>query len=519
MTQQRSSLVSPARGLARLLAGGLLTLLLSWSAVPAFAQEKATAETASDSASEKDGKAEEKKEEKKSDTLKVAKEKLEVLVQTDGTFQSTETEEIILAPEKWTSLKVETVLPHGSKVNEGDPLLVLATEDIDKELDSLKRSVEAQTLAVRLAQDELRFLKESTAMDLQQAELSARIAAEELEYYENVREERSLKGADLALRMAKFRLEYAQEELDQLRQMYEADDLTEPTEEIILKRTARDVEMAQHSLEEAELRHERQTQVLFPREKRSLVDTQARAALSQAKSAVALPLQFRKKEIEFEQLEKDFADKKDRLQRLQQDRQLMTVYAPRGGLLYYGAATRGKWGDLPMREKQLTPGASVAPHQVLMTIVNPAALEVVLGLSESQLALVSPGQPVVIRPEAVRNLQLRGEVVEVKPVVQSDGKYPALVKLDTLPSRTSLTPGMSGKVTILAYRNESAVMIPESALFRDDFSERSDPYVWLAAEEGAEPKKKYVRVGHTKDKKVEILEGLSVGDEILKSAP
>ncbi len=495
---------SCAACLIALLAGGV-----------AFAQEN----SAPNQNASPDKEAAKAEPEKKETTLKLKEEKLQVLVETDGVFQSSETEELILKPEKWASLKVESVVSHGSQVNEGDPLLVLATEDLDKELDSLKRSVQASDLMLRLAVDELRFLKESTAMDLQQSDLAARIAAEELDYYQRIREARDLKSAQLGLDMAKFRLEYAQEELNQLMQMYEADDLTEATEEIILKRTARDVEMAQHGLEEAELRYERQTQVLFPREKQSLVDTQARTALSKAKTSVTLPMLFRKKELDVEQLEKDLADKKERLQALQQDRQQMTVYAPRGGLAFYGQATRGRWGDLPAREKQLIPGSVIPPHQVLLTIVNPASLEVVLSLTESQLGIVAPGQPVIIRPESIQNLRLRGEISDVSRIVQSDGKYLALVKLQSLPAQSQLTPGMTGKVSILAYENAAALLVPESAVFQDDFSEKPDPYVWVQATADAEPAKRFVKLGHRKEKQVEILEGLKAGDEILKSPP
>lgn len=125
----------------------------------------------------------------------------------------------------------------------------------------------------------------------------------------------------------------------------------------------------------------------------------------------------------------------------------------------------------------------------------------------------------IIRPESIQNLRLRGEISDVSRIVQSDGKYLALVKLQSLPAQSQLTPGMTGKVSILAYENAAALLVPESAVFQDDFSEKPDPYVWVQATADAEPAKRFVKLGHRKEKQVEILEGLKAGDEILKSPP
>ena len=51
-------------------------------------------------------------------------------------------------------------------------------------------------------------------------------------------------------------LAYAAEELNQLKKMYEADDLTEETEEIILQRAQNQYDRAKFSLEAAKIRNE-----------------------------------------------------------------------------------------------------------------------------------------------------------------------------------------------------------------------------------------------------------------------
>ena len=450
--------------------------------------------------------------------LEVKIEKLQILLEVDGIFQSTASREILLQPEVWSGFKIEQVAPHGSAVNAGDPLLTFDETDYDKELVNLQKSIESSQLTLQLAGDELRFLKESTAMDLEQSQRSAEIAAEDLNYYRDVREARDLLSANLALKMAEFRLEYASEELKQLTQMYEADDLTEQTEEIILKRTARDVEMAQHALEEAKLRHTRQIETLMPREKQGLIDTQARTALAKAKSVVSLPIALKKKELDFEQLKKDLSEKQERLQKLKADREWLTVTAPISGLVYYGQATVGKWSEITTREKQLRPQASAPTQQVLMTIVDPQKLEVLLGLSETQLAQIRDGQLAVIKPQSVLGERLRGRVNSISTVQQGDGKFAVTVELQQPEQPLPITPGMTCKTIIRIHENSEAILVPETAVFRDEFGDDLQPYVWLHQPDAA-PVRQPVEVGFTKNGRIEILSGLEPGTQILKKAP
>jgi len=492
-----------------------------------FAQESTTEETSAEKADAKtddedgeDKDTENKDAEKKEpETLTVESGELLIKLETEGRLAAVEYDEVILTPEEWSSLKVERVVAHGAKVTEGDQILKLETKDLDEQIENMERSLQTSTLALRLATDELRFLKESTAMDLEQVDRTAKNAADDLKYYQEIQEEQDLKSAELSLKMAQFRLEYAQEELTQLQQMYEADDLTEQTEEIILKRTARDVEMADHALEQAKLRYDRQIETSMPREKQSMIDREARAALSKAKSVVVLPIQLRKKELEVEQLENSLAKQKEKLDNLKADREMMSVTASRSGIVFYGQAKNGKWGEIATREKQLIPGGSVGSNQVILTIVDPAKLELLASVDESQLANLEKGQTVSVRPEAIRNGRIWGRVKSVDPVVQADGKFLLSVELQAQEEALPLTPGMSCKLVVLIHRDDEAILVPKSAVFRDEFSEDNGPYVWLVAEDGAEPEKQPVTVGYTQGDKIQIVEGLSVGDEILKKAP
>ena len=67
----------------------------------------------------------------------------------------------------------------------------------------------------------------------------------------------AVKSAEFMVKYYDFMLNYEQDELTQLEKMYEADDLTEETEEIVLKRQRNSVEFAEFSLESARLSRDR----------------------------------------------------------------------------------------------------------------------------------------------------------------------------------------------------------------------------------------------------------------------
>ncbi len=80
--------------------------------------------------------------------------------------------------------------------------------------------------------------------------------------------------------------------------MYKADDLTEETEEIVLKRQRNDVERSRFYVKSAELRFKKTMETDIERDEQQLVEAAQRAELALAKTSIALPVQLEKQEIE-----------------------------------------------------------------------------------------------------------------------------------------------------------------------------------------------------------------------------
>ncbi|MBD3673830.1 MAG: efflux RND transporter periplasmic adaptor subunit [Planctomycetaceae bacterium] len=422
----------------------IFAVLMAVSVLPAQEKDEAQKkEKPAAESNEKDAKSEEKEdktEEKKKDEKKELK--------LSGVFVSEDVTEIILRPEAWSSLKVKEAAAHGTKVGPEDVILQLETEDIDRKIEDLRRSQYAAGLSLKLAQEEMEFAEKTFPMDRKIAERTLEHAKEDLEYYLTVTLPNSKESAERSLQNTKYRLEYTQEELDQLQKMYKEDDITEETEEIILLRAKRDVEEMKQFVERAEERTKRTLNVDIPRQKVQTEENTEKTILQAEKDLVSQEINLRRKQHDLDQQQIAFDRTQEQLEELVKDRNLLTVTAPIGGLVYYGQATRGKWSQVATLDKALRPGGSVNPNQVIMSIVNPGPMSLLVDVPEDKLKDLSVGQEGHVVPKAFPDLKIPAKVESISLVPISPGTFDGQVKLmfDQRPER--LVPGMAAEFVI-----------------------------------------------------------------------
>jgi HlyD family secretion protein len=483
----------------------LVALLLSGTSAWVLADdEPQTDEPQKEEAAETD-------QEPKTHTVEAGPFKVEVTL--EGVFEAQTAHEILLQPEVWSTLKVENVAEEGETVEEGDLLLKLETEQIDDEIRDQKFALDLSRLSREQAIANLKSLQKSVPLDMEAAQRSHRIAQEELDYFLNVTEQQRKESAEESLKSSTYSVEYAQEELDQLEQMYKADDLTEQTEEIILKRAQRDVERAEYFLDLAQTRFDRTMEMDLPREKQQVEESAVRAEIALRKADATLPSSLDKERIELEKLNEAHRKLTEKLEHLQDDRRLLTVKSPGAGVVYYGQADRGKWTTAATVRKQLRPGGTVSANSVIMTVVSTEPGFVRVDIPEKDYRHFREGAPVSITPTAFPDLSLSGECGERAPVAVSPGTFDGRIDYEPKEGQPQPLPGMTCKVTITAYSSDSALTVPSSAVF----GEEDDRHVFV--KDGEESRKQPVETGETSDGKTEITKGLAEGDVILLEKP
>jgi HlyD family secretion protein len=472
---------------------GLMLVVCGLAALPALAQEVKPA-----------GK-----------THTIASGPLKLEITLDGSLEAVHTSEISVAPEESTPLIVKESVPHGSRVTKGQTVVQLDPRKLAEQIRDQEATRALAELQLKQARQDLEILTKSAPLDTQLAQRTKTIADEDLTLFEQVERPFADRSQAERLKQAEQYFEYTQEELKQLEKMYKADDLTEETEEIILKRARNDVEQMRFMVEQAKHMHDQYRKVQSPRMLETHKHAAEQAAIVAEKARVSLPLLIAKQNLEIEKLEFEQAKSAEQLARLKADLERLSIKAPADGIVYYGRWLAGKWSGAAEMQQKLRPGGQVTPYEVLFTIVEPGKLQVRASVLEKDYAHVKVGAAGQLIPKAAPESKLNVKVQEVSAAPLAEGQFSAA--LDISGDTAGLSPGMTGQVKITSYYKPDALLAPAKGVFTDDLDEEQK-YVLVILADGKHERRN-VSIVKTTDKWAEIGDGLVVGDKILLEKP
>lgn len=443
--------------------------------------------------------------------VKVEKGRIISSVTIKGNVEGDNKSELKVTLKTWTNpLVVESAAAHGTVVKKGDLLLKFGTEKIEQQLRSQREDRESALLAIRIAEHELPLARQLLPLDLIASERLKKQTAEDLDYFLQVEKAHEVENWKMMLRSAEFQWEYSKEELHQLEKMYRDKDLTEETEQMILKRYKFSLEAAEIHLRATRSQVEHGLKVMVPRREEDAKLSAARAEINWAKAREELPMTLRQKELGLEKQRRDEQRAQERLAELEQDWKAMTVTAPSDGVLYHGRYAYGQWTG-PQPTSYLK-GGTLPANEGVLTIIAPGKAFLYGEVEEKEAADLKVGQPARISPTISPNQKLEGKVHRVAAVPQN-GKYAVVIAI-TDNNADSMIPGMSGTVRIIKRQNDAALTLPSSTVFEDPEDDSHFVYV-----PGDKPDKKSVKIGIISGGRTEILEGLKEGDQVLASKP
>jgi HlyD family secretion protein len=451
-------------------------------------------------------------------THTVKREPIKIQFELEGTFESRNMTEIILRPEEWSAYTVLEAVEHGSRVKKGDMLIKFDPEKIDKAIADLRAEQQIAELSIKLAEDQLAVMEKSLPMDLEASQRSQRIAEEDQKRYFESDRAMMLKIEDFNIKYITLQLDYSREELAQLEKMYKADDLTEETEKIVLKRARDDVERMEFILEYYTYNRDLTVKYEIPRRDDQVKDAAKRRNLAWAKDRVELPLALDRLRLELPRQKVQLARSKERLKNLLADQALMTITAPCDGYVYYGRCQRGKFSEIPSMVEVLRRGGMASTNRPILTIVEPRPIFIHSSVSEDRLQYMRNGMDGRASPIGYPDLKLDVTVDEVGKIPYSTGSYDLQVSLalEEQPPKVIL-PGMACKIKLTPYSKSDALVVPPKLVITDPLDDEKH-FVYLQTKDG-KSEKQDVTIGKQTDKATEILKGLSEGDKILLEAP
>ena len=412
-------------------------------------------------------------------------------------------------PEAWSDYEIAEIAAHGAKVSKGDLLVRFDAEAIDRKLSDARRALETTGLSLAQAELDLNHLTQTAPHKLDALKRAAEIAREENAYFTKTRRKAAEDSAAQSLERRKQMLANEQEELKQLAKMYEADDLTEETEEIILVRQKNDVIAAEFALRMETLDHQRTINVTLPREAVTLANNERDTAIALAKAEQEIPRSIALKKLELEGLRTSAEREKQTLADLEHDRALFEFKAPADGWFYHGAIENGRWTTGEAIKALVKHGRPV-PNRPFATFV-PATAKPVLTAFLNDAAcrsLQADATGTALLPGR-EDLELPVKLASVADVPGADGLYRAELSA-TWPKDAAAAIGSSAQVRLIAYHVPAAIVVPSSAL---NYGTNG----WNVEIKLADGKteQRTVKRGRVSGESTEILSGLEAGQVVI----
>ena len=199
----------------------------------------------------------------------------------------------------------------------------------------------------------------------------------------------------------------------------------------------------------------------------------------------------------------------DKLTDVQDQLDKCTIRAPQSGTVVHANVYSRRGG----KEFVVEPGARVREQQVIVRLPDPAHMQVKAKINESRITLIKPGMSVAIRLDALKDLEIDGEVMLVNQYAEPGGwssgnvkEYAAFIKIIEPPSQ--IRSGMNAEVRILVEHRPDALMVPVQALYEQQ------GLFFCVVQRAEKWEARLVELGSTNDKMVTIERGLQEGERV-----
>ncbi|MDP0491546.1 MAG: hypothetical protein Q7Q71_10885 [Verrucomicrobiota bacterium JB023] len=417
----------------------------------------------------------------------------------EGLYLPAEAQEVSLSPKQWKKFVLTEQPEHGSTVAQGDSLLSFDKDEYDQWLAGLEDEVKTKELQLAISNRELTELKQKNELTLARAKEALDHAESDLKYFLEVGLPAEKEDLAFSVKQRELSLAYEEEELKQLKQMYEEDDLTEETEEIILVRQQNSVESAKFSLAEMKRRTQRSLEAALPRKQEKMEQAVTEAQINYATAKGNLERKYNLKAVEVSKAERELELARKKLAEGKEDGALFEQLAEMDGRLYFGEFEDGRWkkGDA---NKYFKVGGTLPLETVVLTVVPTDAPLTLNALVDSETAAKLSTLNSATEPAPLASIASWPDL---------EGKH--LVTIPAAKPEPFVFAGSKGKTEITFYKNDEAITIPKAAI-----KEREDGtrYVRVKLSEG-DPEERVIQTGQENGDLVEVVSGLEEGQVIL----
>jgi RND family efflux transporter MFP subunit len=159
-------------------------------------------------------------------------------------------------------------------------------------------------------------------------------------------------------------------------------------------------------------------------------------------------------------------------------------------------------------------GSVLAANTPVFTLVDNSVLEFRGAVPSSDYAKVKLNAPVTLTVDALPDLDVKGQVVRIVPLIQERNRsFELVVKV---PGQKELVGGLFARAEIFVRAVPDALLVPPSAVVRDG-ADPTKAQIFVVNSGKAE--RRTVTLGAEQPDAIQIVEGLNMGDTVIIDPP
>ena len=351
--------------------------------------------------------------------------------------------------------KIIYLAPEGMQVSKDEIVVKFDDSEIREEISEREARVNESKAEVATARQELKVQEDENVIAIRKAEQDLKFAELDLKKYLEGDYKVSKSEKEQAISEAQTEVDKANRDMEitrtQVKRGFREYQQLEESRQVVKSANLRLIN-ARQKLETLEKFEHVKSEAEF---KGKAVE--AKYALSIAKTTAAAKLAKAKDRLKNE--EAGLKIQENRLKEQQKDLERHIMKAPQDGTFTYA---RDDWRG---NGEKLHEGSVIYRNQPVFVLPDMKRMQVKVGIHETLVSKVAPGQSAVIKVDAFAGLTLRGEVKSVSQMSAStrwerSNNYHVIVTIEPFSSDIRLKPGMNAEVEILVGRYEDRLAVP-----------------------------------------------------------
>lgn len=406
------------------------------------------------------------------------------------------------------------IIAEGKYVNAGDVLIEFANDDVNNRIKDAQDSVNTAESNLVAVTSNLAITISRQESEKADANLSVTLAELSLRAWEEGSVKRMRKNLAVDLEAAELDHERAVARYEDSKRLV-TEDFVSMDE---YKRDEITMIKAAAALDQAKLASEVYEKYTLIKEK-----AEFESDVKQAKDRLERLRERQKAELESSNSDVDSKDyqaesRRERLADLKEQLDYCIITAPTEGLVvYYSSLESGGHGRNQGQPPDI--GTELRPNERVILLPNMAQLIAIVKVDEARSGLIKKGQSATVTSDALADVRLVGEVIDVGVMAESGGwrdpnrrDYSIKILLYDA-SGLGLKPSMRCKAQINVGEVNDALCVPIQAVFRNG------PVPFVYVPQGAGYEQKQVSLGRISELDVEITSGLTEGEIVLLRVP